>query len=52
MDDAGPRLWMTVSDVFRLTGRGTVITGQLEGDGQLMGPQLSALAPKKWRWRR
>lgn len=112
-EDATPQLWMTVSDVFRITGRGTVITGQLEGDGQLnlgdavvcdgmrwqvngiemfraslmsaepgmdigvllndgppremlygrtvvfesgggvvMGPQLTALAPKKKRWRR
>lgn len=113
MDDARPQLWMTVSDVFHIKGRGTVITGQLEGDGQLnlgdavvcdgmrwqvggiemfrasllaaepgmnigvllkngppremlygstvqfesgggvaMGPQLSAIAPKKKRWRR
>ncbi len=31
----GPALWMTVDDVFHIKGRGTVITGQLQGDGQL-----------------
>jgi elongation factor Tu len=28
----GPNLWMTISDVFRIPGRGTVVTGQLEGN--------------------
>jgi elongation factor Tu len=28
----GPGLWMTVSDVFHIPGRGTVVTGQLEGN--------------------
>jgi translation elongation factor EF-Tu-like GTPase len=28
----GPGLWMTVSDVFHIAGRGTVVTGQLEGN--------------------
>jgi translation elongation factor EF-Tu-like GTPase len=27
----GPDLWMTISDVFHIRGRGTVVTGQLEG---------------------
>jgi translation elongation factor EF-Tu-like GTPase len=27
----GPGLWMTISDVFHIPGRGTVVTGQLEG---------------------
>ena len=31
----GPALWMVVDDVFHIAGRGTVITGQLQGDGQL-----------------
>jgi elongation factor Tu len=31
----GPGLWMTISDVFHIPGRGTVVTGQLEGDGTL-----------------
>jgi elongation factor Tu len=30
-----PQLWMTVSDVFHIRGRGTVVTGRLEGNGQL-----------------
>ncbi len=30
-----PALWMIVDDVFHIKGRGTVITGQLQGDGQL-----------------
>ncbi len=29
------QLWMTVSDVFHIRGRGTVVTGLLEGNGQL-----------------
>lgn len=31
----GPALWMIVDDVFQIRGRGTVITGELQGDGQL-----------------
>jgi translation elongation factor EF-Tu-like GTPase len=27
-----PGSWMTVSDVFHIRGRGTVVTGQLQGD--------------------
>jgi hypothetical protein len=30
-----PQLWMTVSDVFHIRGRGTVVTGLLEGNGLL-----------------
>ncbi len=30
-----PQLWMTVSDVFQIRGRGTVVTGRLEGNGLL-----------------
>lgn len=35
MDRIGPQLWMVVDDVFHIKGRGTVVTGQLDGDGQL-----------------
>ena len=28
----GPSLWMTVSDVFYIPGRGTVATGRLQGN--------------------
>jgi elongation factor Tu len=27
----GADLWMTINDVFHIPGRGTVVTGQLEG---------------------
>jgi translation elongation factor EF-Tu-like GTPase len=30
-----PQLWMVVSDIFQIRGRGTVLTGLLEGDGEL-----------------
>jgi elongation factor Tu len=35
MDGVGSQLWMAVDDVFHIKGRGTVLTGQLEGYGQL-----------------
>lgn len=35
MDSAEPQLWMTAVDVFHIKGRGTVVTGQLEGQGWL-----------------
>ena len=28
----GPTLWMTISDVFHIHARGTVVTGRLEGN--------------------
>jgi elongation factor Tu len=28
-------LWMYVTDVFQIRGRGTVVTGRLDGNGQL-----------------
>jgi translation elongation factor EF-Tu-like GTPase len=33
--DSAPQLWMTAVDVFHIRGRGTVVTGQLEGQGWL-----------------
>ncbi len=49
MDYARPELWMTVADVFHIKGRGTVVTGQLEGTGQLaVGDTL--LCDGQW-WR-
>jgi translation elongation factor EF-Tu-like GTPase len=32
---AGPELWMNIADVFHITGRGTVVTGVLQGNVQL-----------------
>ena len=34
-DGGGHATWMRVEDVFHIRGRGTVITGRLEGFGQL-----------------
>jgi elongation factor Tu len=28
-----PQLWMDVQDIFQIRGRGTVVTGQLRGNG-------------------
>lgn len=35
MDQTGSALWMNVTDVFHIRGRGTVLTGRLDGQGQL-----------------
>ena len=35
MDQIGSSLWMNVTDVFHIRGRGTVLTGKLDGQGQL-----------------
>lgn len=35
MDAAPLQLWMAVTDIFHIQGRGTVVTGQLEGQGLL-----------------
>ncbi len=35
MEPIEPQLWMNVADVFFIKGRGTVVTGQLEGNGDL-----------------
>ncbi|HUC58008.1 MAG TPA: hypothetical protein VMA95_11440 [Streptosporangiaceae bacterium] len=35
MDSLDGGVWMPVSDVFHIRGRGTVITGQLQGTGEL-----------------
>lgn len=35
MDPVEPGLWMNVGDMFHIKGRGTVVTGLLEGDGEL-----------------
>jgi translation elongation factor EF-Tu-like GTPase len=34
-DPHGPALWMRVEDVFHIRGRGTVVTGKLDGAGEL-----------------
>src|SRR5215471_5556113 len=34
-DNAAPSLWMTIDDAFSIKGRGIVVTGRLEGTGEL-----------------
>jgi translation elongation factor EF-Tu-like GTPase len=34
-DNSGPTLWMRVEDIFHIRGRGTVLTGKLDGSGEL-----------------
>jgi translation elongation factor EF-Tu-like GTPase len=35
MGPVGPQLWMTPDGIFPVPGRGTVLTGQLQGQGLL-----------------
>jgi translation elongation factor EF-Tu-like GTPase len=50
MDAVGPQLWMVVDDVFHIRGRGTVVTGQLQGDGQLStGDTLLCDDGQRWQ---
>lgn len=44
-----PGVWMGVSDVFYIKGRGTVITGQLEGDGQLKVGDIAVCDGMSWK---
>jgi elongation factor Tu len=44
----GPQLWMTVEDVFSIKGRGTVLTGQLQGDGQLSAGDALLCDGERW----
>ena len=49
--DYTPRsgVWMVVSDVFHIKGRGTVITGQLEGDGLLSVGDSAVCEGMRWK---
>ena len=42
-------LWMTVSDVFHIKGRGTVLTGRLEGQGQLNVGDVAMCDGMSWQ---
>ena len=44
-----PGLWMGVSDVFLIKGRGTVITGQLEGSGELQVGGTAECDGMRWK---
>lgn len=41
-------LWMSVSDVFHIKGRGTVLTGRLEGEGQLNVGDVAMCEGMSW----
>ena len=49
--DYAPRsgAWMIVSDVFSIKGRGTVITGRLEGDGLLGVGDIAVCEGMRWK---
>lgn len=47
--DARPGVWMGVSDVFHIKGRGTVITGRLEGNGQLKVGDIAVCDGMRWK---
>jgi elongation factor Tu len=45
----GPDSWMTISDVFYIPGRGTVVTGQLEGNVPLNVGDVLVGPGGKWQ---
>src|SRR5215472_1176278 len=47
--DAQPGVWMGVSDVFCIKGRGTVITGLLQGTGQLNVGDIAVCDGRRWQ---
>lgn len=47
--EASPGLWMIVEDVFHIRGRGTVITGQLQGHGQLHVGDMVVCGDQSWK---
>ncbi len=49
MDQLGPELWMNVSDVFHIKGRGTVFTGRLEGQGRLNVGDMAMCEGVSWQ---
>lgn len=49
IDQGSPQLWMHVSDVFHISGRGSVVTGQLEGSGYLNVGDTMTCADRSWQ---
>jgi translation elongation factor EF-Tu-like GTPase len=49
MDSEGSQLWMTVDDAFRIRGRGTVVTGQLQGNGELSVGDTMTCNGQRWQ---
>jgi len=48
-DSDGPALWMRVEDVFHIRGRGTVVTGKLDGFGELRVGDTMHCDGASWR---
>lgn len=44
-----PGLWMNVEDVFHIRGRGTIITGLLQGHGQISAGDLATCDGQSWK---
>lgn len=49
MDVTPGQLWMTVTDVFHIKDRGTVVTGQLEGQGFLNAGDWLSCDDQRWQ---
>jgi translation elongation factor EF-Tu-like GTPase len=45
----GPQLWMTIQDVFQIKGRGTVVTGHLQGNGLLSVGDTMVCNGESWQ---
>jgi translation elongation factor EF-Tu-like GTPase len=49
MESPGPQLWMHVADIFQIKGRGTVLTGQLQGSGFLAAGDTMVCDGQRWQ---
>jgi translation elongation factor EF-Tu-like GTPase len=45
----GPPTWMTAVDVFHIDGRGTVVTGRLEGYHELSVGDIAVCEGQRWQ---
>lgn len=43
-----PQLWMTIDDAFHIKGRGTVLTGRLEGNVPLNVGDIAVCGGQRW----
>jgi translation elongation factor EF-Tu-like GTPase len=49
MGSPGAQLWMHVADIFHIKGRGTVVTGQLQGSGFLTAGDTMVCDGQRWQ---
>jgi selenocysteine-specific translation elongation factor len=49
MGSFGTELWMMVDDVFHIKGRGTVVTGELQGNGELNSGDTLVCDGQRWQ---